>query len=159
MNIIELDPYNDSQLEEIKAFEDENNCLDKLSKNIIEIQKNNSREEYYDSNKNEFEKIIITEENSAIIDCYYIHGEKDIKQCKIIPITKNNKKRKTVEKVTDYALKNLGMEEVFIPISKENESMITYLELRGYENLGEVEGNILFLKEKLEKENSQRMIS
>lgn len=159
MSIFELDPYDNSQLEKIKVFEEENNCLDKPSKNIMEIIKNTSREEYYDSNKNEFEKIIITEEDNAITDCYYICGEKDIKQCKIISITKTHKKRKTTELVTDYALNNLGMEEVFIPLSKEDESMITYLELSGYENLGEVDGNILLLKENQGKENSQRMIS
>ena len=33
-----------------------------------------------------------------------------------------------------------------------------YKELKGFENLGEVNGSILLLKEKEEKENSQRMI-
>ncbi len=159
MNIVELDPFDDSQLEEIKKFEEKNECLNKQSENIMRIRKNISKEEYYDSNKNDFEKILIIEKNNEITDCCHIYGEKDIKQCKITLITTDNKKREISQLATDYALNNLGMEEVFIPVSKDDNSMINYLELRGYENIGEVNGNILLLKEKEVKEDSQRMIA
>lgn len=156
MNIIELDPYNDTQLEKIRIFEEEKG-IDKLSKDILRIRNKSSQEEYCDSNKNEFEKIIFVEKDNKITDCCYIYGEKDIKQCRITPINSNKKREMTIL-ATEYALNNLGMEEVFIPVDKDDNSMITYLELREYENIGEVEGNILLLKEKKEKENSQRMV-
>lgn len=159
MNIFELDPYDNSQLEKIKVFEEENECTDKPSEIIMETRKNISKEEYYDTNNNELDRILITEKNDKITDCCYILGEKDIKQCKITPITTGNKRRETSLLATDYALKTLGMEVVFIPIPKGDDSMINYLELRGYENLGEIDGNIILLKEEPEKENSQRMIS
>ena len=50
------------------------------------------------------------------------------------------------------------MEEVFIDVEVNDYNMINYLELKGFENLGEENGIILFLKEREEKENSQRMI-
>lgn len=156
MNIIELDPYNDTQLEKIRIFEEEKG-IDKLSKDILRIRNKSSQEEYCDSNKNEFEKIIFVEKDNKITDCCYIYGEKDIKQCRITPIN-SDRRREMIILATNYALNNLGMEEVFIPVDKDDNSMITYLELREYENIGEVEGNILLLKEKKEKENSQRMV-
>lgn len=156
MNIIELDPYNEMQLEKIRIFEEEKG-IDKLSKDILRIRNKSSQEEYCDSNKNEFEKIIFVEKDNKITDCCYIYGEKDIKQCRITPINSNKKREMTIL-ATEYALNNLGMEEVFIPVDKDDNSMITYLGLREYENIGEVEGNILLLKEKKEKENSQRMV-
>ena len=69
-----------------------------------------------------------------------------------------SKRRYLPELAANYALDTLGMEEVFVNVSEDDNNMINYLELKGFENLGEVEGNILLLKEKEEKENSQRMI-
>lgn len=155
-----LDPYNDAHLDKIIVFENENNITDKPSLYIKKIRESISKEDYYDPNKNELEEIIFTEKNNKITDCCYIQGEKDIKQCKITPLNINdkNKRRHLVENATNYALDTLGMEEVFIKADYNDNSMINYLELKGFENLGEIEGSILLLKEKEEKENSQRMI-
>lgn len=155
-----LDPYNDAHLDKIIVFENENNIIDKPSLYIKKIRESISKEDYYDPNKNELEEIIFTEKNNKITDCCYIQGEKDIKQCKITPLNINdkNKRRHLVENTTNYALDTLGMEEVFIKADYNDNSMINYLELKGFENLGEIEGSILLLKEKEEKENSQRMI-
>lgn len=155
-----LDPYNDAHLDKIIVFENENNIIDKPSLYIKKIRESISKEDYYDPNKNELEEIIFTEKNNKITDCCYIQGEKDIKQCKITPLNINdkNKRRHLVENATNYALDTLGMEEVFIKADYNDNSMINYLELKGFENLGEIEGSILLLKEKEEKENSQRMI-
>lgn len=156
-----LDPYNDSHLEKITIFEKENNCSDKPSLYIKKIRETKSQFDYFDPNKNELEEIIFTEKNNKITDCCYIQGEKDIKKCKVIPLNINdkNRKRHLVELAANYALDTLGMQEVYISTNENNNNMITYLELKGFENLGEVEGNIVLLKEKYEKENSQRMIS
>lgn len=155
-----LDPYNDAHLDKIIVFENGNNIIDKPSLYIKKIRESISKEDYYDPNKNELEEIIFTEKNNKITDCCYIQGEKDIKQCKITPLNINdkNKRRHLVENATNYALDTLGMEEVFIKADYNDNSMINYLELKGFENLGEIEGSILLLKEKEEKENSQRMI-
>ena len=155
-----LDPYNDSHLEKITAFENENNCTDKPSDYIKNIRESISHYDYYDPNKNELEEIIFTEKSGRITDCCYIQGERDIKKCKVIPLNINdkNRRRHLVELATNYALDTLGMEEVFVSASEDNNNMINYLELKGFENLGEVNGSILLLKEKEEKENSQRMI-
>ena len=155
-----LDPYNDSHLEKITIFEEENKCPDKPSDYIKNIRETISQFDYYDTNKNELEEIIFTEKSGKITDCCYIQGEKDIKKCKVIPLNINdkNRKRHLAELAANYALDTLGMEEVFISTSEDNNNMINYLELKGFENLGEVNGNILLLKEKEEKENSQRMI-
>lgn len=155
-----LDPYNDTHLEKITTFEEENNCLDKPSEYIEKIRKTISSDDYFDSNKNEFEEIIFIEKASKMTDCCYIQGERDIKKCKVIPlnIKDKNRRRHLVELATNYALDTLGMEEVFVSATPNSNSMITYLELKGFENLGEVGGNILLLKEKYEKENSRRMI-
>lgn len=156
-----LDPYNDSHLEKITVFENENNCSDKPSDYIKKIRETKSQFDYFDTNKNELEEIIFTEKSGKITDCCYIQGERDIKQCKVIPLNINdkNRKRHLVELATNYALDTLGMEEVFVAASEDSNNMINYLELKGFENLGEVSGNILLLKEKEEKENSQRKIS
>ena len=155
-----LDPYNDSHLEKITIFEKENKCKDKPSDYIKNIRNNTSQFDYYDSNKNALEEIIFTEKSGRITDCCYIQGEKDIKKCKVIPLDINdkNRKRHLVELAANYALDTLGMKEVYISANESNNNMITYLELKGFENLGEVEGNIVLLKENYEKENSQRMI-
>ena len=156
-----LDPYNDSHLEKITVFENENNCSDKPSDYIKKIRETKSQFDYFDTNKNELEEIIFTEKSGKITDCCYIQGERDIKQCKVIPLNINdkNRKRHLVELATNYALDTLGMFKVFVAASEDSNNMINYLELKGFENLGEVSGNILLLKEKEEKENSQRKIS
>jgi len=155
-----LDPYNDKHLEKIISFENENNMEDKPSEYIKKVRENFSKEEFYDPNKNEIEEIIFTEKMDKITDCCYIQGEKDTKKCKITPLNINNKnkRRHLPELAATYSLDTLGMEEVFVNVEETDNNMITYLELKGFENLGEIEGNILLLKEKEEKENSQRMI-
>ena len=155
-----LDPYNDSHLDKIITFEKDNNCSDEPSKYIKKIRESVSEKDYYDPNKNITEEIIFTEKSGKITDCCYISGEKDIKKCKITPLNMNNKSKRRYlpELAANYALDTLGMEEVFVNVSEDDNNMINYLELKGFENLGEVEGNILLLKEKEEKENSQRMI-
>lgn len=156
-----LDPYNDSHLEKITSFENENNITDKISDYIKTLRQTTSKEEYYNSNKNEINEIIFTEKTNRITDCCYISGVKDRKQCKITPLNINNKskKRHLIDLAATYSLDTLGMEDVFVSIDESDHNMINYLELKGFENLGDDNGGILLLKEKEEKENSQRMIS
>ena len=155
-----LDPYNDKHLEKMIVFEQENNMTDKPSDYIKKLRETTSKQEFYSPDKNEIEEIIFTEKNNKITDCCYIHGEKDTKKCKITPLDINNKnkRRHLPELAATYSLDTLGMEEVFIKVNEDDNNMITYLELKGFENLGEESGSIILLKESEEKENSQRMI-
>ena len=155
-----LDPYNDDHLNKIIIFEKENNMTDKPSDYIKKVRNTISSIDYNDPNKNDFEEIIFIEKAGKITDCCYIRGEKDIKKCSVIPLSINNKNKRRYlpELAATYALDTLGMEEVFINVDFDDNNLINYLELKGFENLGEVNGNILLLKEKEEKENSQRMI-
>lgn len=155
-----LDPYNDEHLEKIIIFEEENNLIDKPSPYIKKIRETISKEDYF-KNKNEIDEIIVIEKGNKIIDCCYINAEKDIKTCIITPVNmaNKNKKRHIPELATTYALNTLDMEEVFVNVLENDQNMINNLKSKGYENLGKEKGNILFLKEKEEKENSQRMIS
>lgn len=156
-----LDPYNNSHLEKITVFEGENNTIDKLSDYIKELRKNVSKEEYYNPSKNEIDEIIFTEKNNRITDCCCINGVKDRKQCNITPLNINNKskKRHLVDLAATYSIDTLGMEEVFVKAKEEDQSMINYLELKGFENLGEDNGSIILLKERETKEEVQRMIA
>ena len=156
-----LDPYNDKHLEKIIAFEEENHMMDKPSDYIKKVRETISKEEYYNPNKNELDEIIFTEKGEKITDCCYIQGVKDTKKCRITPLNINNKnkRRHLPELAATYSLDTLGMEEVFVNVDENDNNMITYLELKGFDNLGEESGNIILLKEREEKENSQRMIS
>lgn len=155
-----LDPYNDIHLEKIISFEKENNTND-ISDYIKKVRETISKEDYYNPNKNEIDEIIFTEKTGKITDCCYIQGVKDTKKCKITPLNINNKnkRRHLPELAATYSLDTLGMEEAFVNVDEDDNNMINYLELKGFENLGEESGNIILLKEREEKENSQRMIS
>ena len=86
-------------------------------------------------------------------DTYTINGaefKRDIRKCTISfsPLRKNLKKRFLLSAVTDYALNTLNMEEVFISLEKEDLKTLKQLEQNNYENIGEVNGCLIYLKEK-----------
>lgn len=156
-----LDPYNDNHLEKIIIFEEENDMKDKPSDYIRYLREYISKYDYFDSNKNDFEEILFIEKNNKITDCCYIRGEKDLKQCFVTPfnINNKNKRRYLPELAATYALDTLGMEEVFIKVDINDNSMINYLELKGFKNMEAIdEDNIILVKDKEEKESSKRMI-
>lgn len=158
-----LDPYNNKHKEMILSFEKENSLTDKPSITIDKIINSIDKETYYNNKKenNEINEILFMEKENSITDCCYINGEKDIKTCKIIPLNINNKnkKRRLLLLAANYALNTLGLEEVFIDVKEEDNNNINYLTQNGFENLGADNGKIIFLKEREEKENTQRMIS
>ena len=157
-----LDPYNDKHLSMIKLFEKENDLSSKISESISKIRSSISKDNYLIEKKesNEINENIFLEKESKIIDCCFIHGEKDIKTCKIsfYPIKSKILKRKLISYVSNYAINTLGMEEVFINAAKTDKSMINYLNSLGYENLGEENNKIIYLTEKEEKKEEQRKV-
>ena len=152
-----LDPYNDKQLEMLSIFEKENNLsiIDSIDKSI-------SKEEYLNKKKekNEIEEILFTEKDGKIIDCCFIQGEKDRKVCKIMcyDIMNKSRKRKLPLLASEYLLNTLDMEEVFIDVLPEDTTMQNYLTEKGFVSLGDNNGKLIYLKDREEKENSQRMI-
>ena len=89
-----------------------------------------------------------------------MHGEKDIKSCKISFIFDGNniKRRKAISMITEYIISHYGMQEVFTSISSSDKETINALNIYGYENLGEENGEVLFLKEQEYYINLQRAI-
>ena len=146
------DPYNEVHIKAISSFEKENNLKEKTSKELKKIKDSYLKEQYFGNRKNANELILdlFLEEDGVIRDSCHIYGEKDIKNCKITfaPIQSSIRKR-MIRLATDYALDILSMEEVFLTIEKKDKLIISYLELYGYENLGEEKGRLLFLKEKI----------
>ena len=157
-----LDPYNDKHVNMIKEFEKENNMY-KISEVIGKLHSSISKDEFIQKqkNSNEINENLFIEKSSKIIDCCLIQGEKDIKTCRIslYPLKNKISKRKIVSYVSNYAINTLGMEEVFINVSSDDKSMINYLDSLGYENLGEENNKVLYLKEKEEKKEEQRKIA
>ena len=155
-----LDPYNDKQLNMVSVFEQENN-LKGLVDNINKIRLID-KEKYLNNKKesNEVDEVLFTEKDSKITDYCYIHGEIDRKICSItqVDIKNKSKKRKLPVLASEYALNSLGMEEVMIYVSYEDTAMQNYLIMKGFESLGDNNGNLIYIKDREEKENSQRMI-
>ena len=158
-----LDPYNDKHISMINNFEKENDLSSKISESIGKIRSSISKNDYLEQKKksNEINENLFIEKETKIIDCCLIQGEKDIKTCRIslYPLKNKISKRKIVSYVSNYAINTLGMEEVFINVSSDDKSMINYLDSLGYENLGEENNKVLYLKEKEEKKEEQRKIA
>ena len=144
------DPYNDTHIKAIINFEKENNIEKKISEELERIKSSTPRKQYIENveNSNDLSLYIYLEEENKIKDGCFIQGEKEIKKCKIVfaPIHTLSRK-KMIRLVEKYAFKILGMEEVFLEVDQRDKTTITYLESR-YENLGEDNEKILFLKEK-----------
>ena len=158
-----VDPYNDKQLEMIQEFEKDNDLKSNLSASIGIIRASVPKENYsqYQKNRNEIDEDLFIEKNSKITDFCHIHGEKDIKTGKILlaPLTQKENKRRLLSLATEYALNQLGLEEVFIEVDSTNKNLIKNVEAKGYENLGEENGKIIYLKDREERIESQRMIA
>ena len=158
-----VDPYNKSHIEMIKEFEINNDIDDKTSEYLKTISTTVSKEEYQKNQKekNEIIENLFIERNNKITDCCSIQGEKDIKRCKIFiyPLKNKKIKRKLPSLATSYAINLLGMEEVFISVESTDSTTMKHLEEEDFENLGDEEGRIIYLKEKEDKDIYQRKIS
>jgi len=158
-----VDPYNNKHMELIQSFEKKHNLSGDYSKALGILRNSLTKEEYLQQQKksNEIEEDLFIEKDSEIEDYCHIHGEKDMKRCRILPasLKELERKRRIISLATDYALNRLGLEEVFIEITPENKGLMTYLENKGYENLGEEKDKIIYLKEKEDEIRNQRMIA
>ena len=147
----------------LEEFEKTNELPPKILEYMDTLRKSFTKEEYLQQKKesNALEESLFLEKDHKITDYCYIQGEKDIKSCRVTFATLKNKekKRKLIPLVATFALDTLNFEEVFIKVPPEEVAVIKYLEEKGYENLGEESGNIIFLKEKEEIKEIQRKIA
>ena len=146
-----LDPYDNDHVNLLMNYEKENKVSTKSLETLLKVRESLSKEEYQELKKNinDIEMSLILEESGTIKDLCFIQGEKDIKTCKLFftPIVPKTKTRKLLNLATDFALNTLGMESVFVLTNKEDKSMHTSLENRGYESLGVEGDSIIYLKE------------
>lgn len=148
------DPYNDDHIKLIADFEEKNGINSVTSMALNNISQTKTKEDYIKEKKesNEINQILFLEEENHITDLCHIQAEKDMKLCRVFftPITIMGRNRKIVSLVTDYVFDVLGMEDVFItvPAGEADRVLIENLESKGFENLGEDNGNITYLKEK-----------
>ena len=163
-----VDPYDEDYKKMIEEFEKENGIVTSTGTYISHVSNvshvpNVSKEEYEKNKKlsNEIKESLFLEFNSKVIDLCYIEGEKDIKACTVsfAPLKKKLKKRDLIGIATDYAINHLKMEEIFVKVSPEDKTMIDILKQNSFENLGENEGEIVFLKEREEELETQRKLS
>lgn len=103
----------------------------------------------YDDNPNTINECLFIEKMSKMKDFCQITGVRDLKICNINTADIESKqKRKIIKQATDYALNILGMEEVFVNIPTNDETLLTSMELEGYEPITDEAGHLFFLKDK-----------
>ena len=145
------DPYNDEHIRLIAAFEEANGITTVTSTLLRNIRQTRTEEKYKEEVKdsNEIHQSLLLQDEEAITDSCHIQAEKDMKSCRIFFAPINMRSRRLVPLATDYAFEVLGMEDVFVTVDGSTDHELKEnLELNGFENLGENEGNVMYLKEK-----------
>lgn len=141
-------PYSDEHIELLNNFEQELGQESHMTQKLLGIRQSQTEQEYKTSRTNEIDTTLLLIEDGKIIDGCNIQGARDIKTCTIFFAPINQKNRPLITQATDYALDGLDMEEIFVSIKVTDKNMIGNLESRDYENLGEEDGYITYLKEK-----------
>lgn len=147
------DPYNDEHIRLISEFEEQNGITTVTSTLLRNIRQTRTEEKYKAEVKesNEIHQSLFLQNENSITDTCHIQAEKDMKSCRIFfaPIISQTA-RKLVTLATDYAFDVLGMEDVFVTVTAgdTDRQLSEHLEQSGFENLGEDEGTITYLKEK-----------
>lgn len=147
------DPYNDEHIRLITDFEETHGITTVTSTLLRNIRQTRTEEKYKEEVKgsNEIHQSLFLQLDDTITDTCHVQAEKDMKSCRIFfaPITTPNN-RKLVTLATDYAFDVLGMEDIFVTVTsgQEDRQLSANLEQKGFENLGEDEGTVTYLKEK-----------
>ena len=148
--LIVVNPRNKEHLELIEKYEEENEINTRTS-SYLKRMNQMSEEEYknYKRTTNEIEESLLLKKENEIKDICHIEGEKDRKVCSISfsPIRTKLRNRRLITLAIDYAFHILKMESIFVKISKKDKNMIENLEIRGFENLGIEDNDIIYLKE------------
>ena len=148
------DPYNDEHLQLFKEFEEKNNIDTKTMTLFRNIRQTRPEKVYLEELKksNEVHQSLFFLDETGITDACYIQAEKDRKlfQIYFAPINYSKPNRKLVKLATNYTFDILGMEDTFISIDSnyKDKSLYSALDINGFENLGEDQGTIKYLKER-----------
>ena len=147
--LLVANPYNEEELNLIKAFELENDLGNSLTLHLQQISGCYSKDEYEQLLKksNELEQYLFLDEEGKIVECCSITAYRDIKSCylSLSPSKKIIRSKKILSLATEYAFK-LGMLEIFATANIYDRALHEVLEIDGYENLGEENGVISFVK-------------
>ncbi len=157
-----MNPYDDNHMKMLKEFEQKNNLGSKFREQLENIRLSVPQEEFISNNKNtnEIEDNLFIEKDSQIMDMCHLHIEKDIKigHINLAPIQKKENVKKMIALACEYAFDTCNIEELFIEVEKDDKALMNYLESHNYENLGEQQNHIIFLKDREEDKRIQRMI-
>lgn len=155
------DPYNEDHISLFKEFETRNNFNNKTSTVLENIKNNYTKEQYEEAlkDKNIINEYLFLEDKGYMKDYCFINAEKDRKSTTLeLPIFEDAPKNRTIiSMATDYSFNVLGMQTVAVITDLNNKKLIENLEKKSFENLGEENGKIIFVKEN-EIEKEQGMI-
>ena len=143
----------------IADFEEANGITTVTSTLLRNIRQTRTEEKYKEEVKesNEIHESLFLQDEEAITDTCHVQAEKDMKSCRIFFAPINMRSRRLVPLATDYAFEVLGMEDVFVTVDGSTDhELMENLELNGFENLGENEGSIMYLKEKQFTQEQER---
>ena len=151
-SLLIANPYDNKHIELIKNYE---TALfqDHGVSHTIETTKDKYTESGYNDyarTSNEVEQFLFLEEDSTLISGCMIDCYKDIKSCylTLLPSKNETTKKMMLQVTTSYAIKGLGMEEVFINInSSDTKTALAILE-SSFEDLGEDNGTNIYLVDK-----------
>lgn len=155
-NFFIADPYNDKHIELFNKFEEKHNNKNKpITTYLSGIKKAYENKEDYqkiERDNNELNLIVFTlcDDQNSIRDYCYIKGEKDIKVCELFfaHLSEVRKVRPIMDKVSNYVLNSLNMELLMVSVAKEEVVLNNQLTNHGYEDIGELNGKIAFIKGK-----------
>lgn len=141
---------NPTELERVSLINYENDNVVNSSNKGLSAQITSKDVKELQRKANEVERELLFEDKGVC----YISGEKDIKQCTIsFGMQENcNVTKRMIKYSMDYAFETLGMETIFIKQKENDQKLEKILETLDFINLGEVDGNNVYLKEKTEKE-------
>lgn len=161
-NFFIADPFKMEHIKLFKDFESINDSNMTVTTYLTGINKAYNKENYNEIERKSIELNIIgfSMSQNSISDYCYIKGEKDRKVCELFFATLKDpiRSRKIMEKASNYALNILGMEQVFVSITKDEKNLYSQLVNNGYEDIGEVNGKITFIKEKEEEKEVSKVI-
>ena len=143
------DPYNDEHIRLFANFEETNGITTVTSTLLKNIRQTRTEDKYKEEVKqsNEIHQSLFLQDEEQITDTCHVQAEKDMKSCRIFFAPINMRSRRLVPLATDYAFEVLGMEDVFVTVDGSTDhELMENLELNGFENLGENDGNIMYLK-------------
>lgn len=152
-NLFIADPFNDEHIKLFEEFESINNDKKPVSTYLTGIRKAYDSKESFkkvENANNELNVIAFTMSDNKMKDYCYIKGEKDRKVCELFfaQLNSNQNTRPIMQKVSNYVLDIMGMEQVYVSLTRDEKKLYSQLTSHGYEDIGEVNGKITFIKEK-----------